>query len=120
VFLRRLRDRQRYLQRVLTVMRLLQNLKRNIIATTAGIILVVAAVIALTVQYSEPKPLSDDELVKVHNAIQAVAPGNIGNLQLNRDASVTAFVTSGHYSKQSVVAKKVGDKWTASVTMVYF
>ena len=101
-------------------MRLLQSLKRNIITATAGIILVATVAIALTVLYSEPKPLSDEELVKVHNAIQAVAPGHIGNLEQDRDASVTAFVTSGYYSKQSVVAKKVGDKWTASVTMVYF
>ncbi len=99
---------------------LLQNLKRNIIVTTAGIILVGTAAIALTIHYSEPKPLSDEELVRVHNAIQKVAPGHIGNLVLNRDGSVTVFVTSGHYSKQTVVARKIGDKWTASVTMEYF
>ena len=101
-------------------MRLLKNVKRNIIVATAGIILVGTVAIALTIHYSEPLPLSDDELVRVHNAIQAVAPGDIRNLEQNRDGSVTAFVTIGHYSKQTVVAKKVGDKWTASVTMQYF
>lgn len=101
-------------------MRLLKNLKRNIIVTTAGIILVGTVAIAMTIHYSEPRPLSDDELVRVHNAIQAVAPGDIRNLEQDRDGSVTAFVTSGHYSKQTVVARKVGHKWTASVTMEYF
>lgn len=99
---------------------LLQNLKRNIIVTTAGIILVGTVAIALTLYSFEPLPLSDDELVKVHNAIQTVAPGHFGNLEQNRDGSVTFFVTSGHYSKKTVVAKKVSNKWTASVTMIYF
>ena len=102
------------------MMRLQKNLKRNIIVNTAGIILVGTIAIALTIPYSEPRPLSDDELVSVHNAIHAVAPGDIHNLKPNRDGSVTVFVTSGHYSKQTVVATKVGDKWTASVTMEYF
>ena len=101
-------------------MRVLQNLKRHIIVTIAGIILVGTAAIALTIHYSEPQPLSDDEIVRVHSAIQAVAPGDIHNLQQNRDGSVTAFVTSGHDSKQTVVATKVGDTWNASITMEYF
>ena len=101
-------------------MRLQKNLKRNIIVTTTGIILVGTIAIALTIPYSEPRPLSDDELFSVHSAINAVAPGNIHNLKQNRDGSVTVFVTSGHYSKQTVVATKVGDKWTASLTMEYF
>lgn len=95
-------------------------MKRNIIVATAGIILVGTVAIAVTILYSEPKPLSEEELVSVHNAIHAVAPGDIRNLEQNRDGSVTVFVTSGHYSKQTVVATKVGDKWTASVTMEYF
>jgi hypothetical protein len=101
-------------------MRLLKNLKRNIIVTTAGIILVGTIAIALTIPYPAPRPLSADELVSVHKAIQVVAPGDIHNLKQNRDGSVTVFVTSGHYSKQTVVATKVGNKWTASVTMEYF
>lgn len=91
-----------------------------IIVTVIGIILAATAAVALTIQFTEPQPLSDNEILRVHHAIQAVAPGDISNLQQNRDGSVTAFVTSGHYSKQTVVAKKVGDKWSASVTMEYF
>ena len=102
-------------------MRYLQHVKQHIIIVTfIGIILAAAAAIALTIQITEPQPLSDNEILRVHNAIQAVAPGDISNLQQNRDGSVTAFVTSGHYSKQTVVAKKVSDKWSASVTMMYF
>lgn len=101
-------------------MRLLQNMKQRIFVTIAGIILIGAGAIALTIHYSEPKPLSENEILRVQNAIQAVAPGDIGNLQQNRDGSVTAFVTSGHYSKQTVVATKVRDKWNASVTITYF
>lgn len=97
-----------------------QNLKRNIIVTIAGIMLIGAAVIVLKGRYSESQPLSDDEIIRVHSAIQAVAPGDVHNLQQNRDGSVTAFVTSGPYSKQTVVATKVGDHWKASVTVVYF
>jgi hypothetical protein len=101
-------------------MRILQNAKQHIIVIVTGIILAATVAIALTIHYIEPQPLSDNEILIVHNAIQAVAPGDIRNLQQNRDGSVTAFVTSGHYSKQTVVARKVGDKWNASVTMVYF
>jgi hypothetical protein len=98
----------------------LQNLKRNVIVAGVGIIFVVTAAIALIFHYSDLHPQSDDELARVHNAIQAVARGDIQNLQQNRDGSVTAFVTSGHYSKQTIVAEKVGDKWNASVTMIHF
>ncbi len=76
-------------------MRLLKNLKRNIIVTIVGIIMVSTIAISLTISYSEPRPLSDDELVSVHNAIHAVAPGDIHNLKQNRDGSLTVFVTSG-------------------------
>jgi hypothetical protein len=99
-------------------MRLLQHVKQYIVVAVTGIIF--AAAIALIIHYTEPQPLSDNEIVRVHNAIQAVAPGDIRNLLQNRDGTVTAFVTSGHHSKQTVVAAKVGDEWMASVTMVYF
>lgn len=99
---------------------LLQNMKRNIFVATAGIILAGTVAIALTIHNSEPEPLSDEELVRVHTEIQKVASVDIGHLELNRDGSVTAFVTSGHYDKRTVVARKAGDKWTASVTMEYF
>ena len=96
-----------------------QNVKRRIIVTIAGLILVGTAVIVLTTRH-EPPPLSDDETLRIQTAIHAIAPGDIRNLIQNQDGSVTAFVTSGHYSKQTVVATKVGDEWNASVTMVYF
>ena len=100
--------------------RLQQNVKRHIVVTIAGMILVGTAAIALTSRYSEPHPLSDDEILRIHSAIHAIAPGDIRNLQQNRDGSVTAFVSSGPYDKQTVVATRVGDKWEASVTMEYF
>ena len=97
-----------------------QNVKRHIVVTIAGMIIVGTAAIALTIRNSEPQPLSDDETLTIHSAIHAIAPGDISNLKQNRDGSVTAFVSSGPYDKQTVVATRVGDKWKASVTMVYF
>ena len=94
--------------------------KRHIVLTIAGVILLGTVAIALTIRNSEPQPLADDEILRIHSAIHAIAPGDIHNLQQNRDGSVTAFVSSGLYSKQTIVATKVGDKWKASVTMVYF
>jgi PmbA protein len=75
---------------------------------------------ALQQKQQRSQPLSDDETLTIHSAIHAIAPGDISNLKQNRDGSVTAFVSSGPYDKQTVVATKVGDKWKASVTMVYF
>ncbi len=100
--------------------RVQRNLKRRIFVTIAGLILVCAAAIALTIRYSAPKPLSEDETLRIQSAIHAIAPGDIHNLKQNRDGSVTAFVSSGLLHKQTVVAVKVGDKWTATVTMIYF
>lgn len=100
--------------------RIQKNVKRHVVVTIAGMILVSMAAIALTIRNSEPHPLADDETLRIHSAIHAIASGDIRNLKQNRDGSVTAFVSSGPHDKRTVVATKVGGIWKASVTMVYF
>ncbi|MDB5337780.1 MAG: hypothetical protein JWN70_3399 [Planctomycetaceae bacterium] len=102
------------------MMRVQQNVQRLVVVIISGMILVGTAAIAMTSRYSEPPPLSDSEILRVHSAIHAIAPGDIRSLQQNRDGSVTAFVSSSPEHKQTVIATKVDNEWRASVTVIYF